>query len=505
MYSRKVLFDLVTLFRLMIAASVLWMIIQVRNGFTEDDRTKNLLFEIRDVESGELIPGKLVFLQEGSPVDLEIKSNGLIASRGNTIYTGNGRGLVYVPPGVYEVWAGRGTEYSADVHTIQIARGDTFSLVAKIRREVETPGYVSGDMHLHTLTFSGHGDAEVDERILSCIGEGLEWAVATDHNHSTDYAPYAKEMGVSTQLVTTVGNEVSTPIGHFNVYPVPAGAEFDDTLTDAQRLFRLIRSTNRDAVIQINHPRQKDRDYFTTKGLDIDSASTGDATWSWDFDAIEILNENRGFGWKAEAGNPVSVRNDWFNMLNNDRKFTAVGNSDSHHLTELLAGVPRNYIAVSTDDPTQFDEAELIRSIKEHNVSVSRGLYIELTANDGSPIGSEIPALGSEVALNIRVQAPGWVSCDSVKVIENGSVIASFFVPPSEDPVRFEQTVNITPPSRDSWYVVVATGSKSMAPLVHDAPPKEGTDEETVPILPLAFTNPIWITADGEPALTSLH
>jgi hypothetical protein len=132
-------------------------------------------------------------------------------------------------------------------------------------------------------------------------------------------------------------------------------------------------------------------------------------------------------------------------------------------------------------------------------------LYIELTANDGSPIGSEIPALGSEVALNIRVQAPGWVSCDSVKVIENGSVIASFFVPPSEDPVRFEQTVNITPPSRDSWYVVVATGSKSMAPLVHDAPPKEGTDEETVPILPLAFTNPIWITADGEPALTSLH
>lgn len=506
MLNLKTFFKSVNLVRMIVIISLLSVIVQFKNVFSDRDAAQNFSFEIRDGASGELIPGKLVFLRNGLPVNLKVKSRGLMASRGNTIYTADGKGMVHIPSGNYEVWAGRGMEYSADVQQIRVAQRDTLMFTAQIRREVETPGYIGADLHLHTLTFSGHGDTDVDERIISCIGEGLEWAIATDHNHTTDYTPNAQKLGVAEQLAITTGNEISTPNGHFNAYPLPKGSEsgLDHEDKNAQYLFHTVRSISPEAVIQVNHPREKARDYFNSKNLDPRSATTDDPTWSWDFDAIEVLNENRGQGWSTEPNGMLSAKSDWFQMLNNDRKFSAVGNSDSHHVTELLAGVPRNYIASATDDVALLDEAELLRNIKNHNLSVSRGLYIELHANENSEIGSEIFATDGKVALHIRVQAAGWVSCDTVKVIGNGQVVRAFPVPSSKNPVRFEQIVTLFP-MQDTWYLVIATGSRSMAPLVHDASPKRSIGEtEDIHITPLAFTNPIWVKLGSQVTVASL-
>ncbi len=459
-------------------------------------RLGRLVFEIRDANSQALLPGKLVFLKNGQRVDLGVKSDGMIASRRNVIYTANGRGSILVPEGLYEVWAGRGVEYSADVQRIEIVAGDTAHLVANIRREVQTPGFVCGDMHLHTRTFSGHGDATVPERIISCLAEGLEWAVATDHNHHTDYDTVKQTLDMAAPMATTVGNEVSTPIGHFNAYPLPPSpALLPYQLRDARKLFKLIRDMAHDAVIQVNHPRWPGAAYFTELDLDPHFAISNNPRWSWDFDAFEILNENRGLGWFAEPDNPISVRQDWFNMLNKGQRFTGVGNSDSHDVEKLLAGMPRNYIASSTDDPAAISETELVENIKRHRVSVSRGPYIEFTANDGVPIGGETRTVDGKVRLHIRVQAAHWVRCDTVRIIGNGEVVQTILLQDQSRTVRFEGTVTLQP-TIDTWYIVEATGSKSMAPLVPDAP---------VPIMPLAFTNPIWVDADGDGRFTALR
>lgn len=223
-----------------------------------------LQFEIRDREANTLIPGKLVFLREGKPFELGVKSDGLLASRQSTIYTGEGKGTVRIPVGEYEVWAGRGLEYSAEVHNVKIAPEGQATLIVHLRREVATPGYIGGDMHLHTFTHSGHGDSNVEERIISCIGEGLEWAVATDHNHHVDYAPTSQKLGLASHMATTIGNEVSTPIGHFNAYPVPLlDPPLQHDLKNANELFKLMRDLPGERVIQLNHPRWPGAAYFT--------------------------------------------------------------------------------------------------------------------------------------------------------------------------------------------------------------------------------------------------
>lgn len=180
-----------------------------------------------------------------------------------------GSGEIELSAGTYEVWAGRGIEYSADVQHITILAGEETKFQATIRRMVQTPGYVCGDMHLHTYTYSGHGDSRVDERIISCIGEGLEWAVATDHNHITDYSGTINALHVADEMLTTVGNEISTPIDILTLILChPVRNQLTTHSKDANALFKLIRDIGDNVVIQINHPRWPGGDYFTILGLD---------------------------------------------------------------------------------------------------------------------------------------------------------------------------------------------------------------------------------------------
>lgn len=461
-----------------------------------DQKNGKLSFEIHDADSGKLIPGKLVFMQDDAAPDLQVKSEGLIASRHNTVYTGNGKGAIMVPAGQYDVWVGQGLEYSLDFHQITITAGKELHLVGAIRREVDTRGYLSGDMHLHTLTYSGHGDSNVEERIISCVAEGLEWAVATDHNHHTDYHPVSKTLGLQQNMLTTIGNEVSTPIGHFNVYPIPADTPLlTHDSYDAHHLFRSFRAVDDSIVIQVNHPRWPGAAYFTEKNLDQYFGETSDSTWSWDFDAFEILNENNGLGWTPAKNNPISVKQDWFNMLNAGRRFVGVGNSDSHDVEAIIAGLPRNYIAASSDIPAQMSEAELTRNLLAGNVSVSGGIYIEFSTVDNQPIGSQVMPRDGKVDFNIRVQAANWVDCDSLLLIGNGAVVAAYALETTDHPLRFEKTISVTP-QIDSWYLVIASGEKFHAPV---------SGNSAGPNMPLGFTNPIWVDADKDGEFTSLR
>jgi len=58
-----------------------------------------------------------------------------------------------------------------------------------------TEGYVSSDTHVHTFTYSRHGDATIEERMLTLAGEGIELPIATDHNLQIDYEPVARAVG----------------------------------------------------------------------------------------------------------------------------------------------------------------------------------------------------------------------------------------------------------------------------------------------------------------------
>ena len=143
-----------------------------------------------------------------------------LAVRKNVIYSLSGAGAVTVPVGAYTVHASRGLEWSIASEELSFAPGELVTWRPVLRHEVDTTGWVSGDFHLHTLTYSGHGDSNLPERIISIVGEGVEFAVTTDHNHHTDYGPTVDQLDAGAHLTHVTGNEVSVPVGHFNAFPL---------------------------------------------------------------------------------------------------------------------------------------------------------------------------------------------------------------------------------------------------------------------------------------------
>ncbi len=453
-------------------------------------------FNIKDLSTNELTPAKIVILKDGVPYAHKMSSTKDLACREHTIYTRTGTGQFTIPAGTYEFYIGKGMEYSVEQQAIKLEKGQRFNLSATLTKELNTDGLIGGDMHLHTYTYSGHGDATVEERLISCAGEGLDWIVATDHNEVLDYRPYLKELELDHLMASAIGNEVSTPIGHFNTYPLASGsAPINSDISIGKDLFNSIKKQGTENVlVQVNHPRWIKTDYFNTKGLDPYFGKSKHPEWDGGFDAIEVLNENGGIGWRDAPDNLHSVRQDWYNLLNRGKRTTGLGNSDSHSVMAQIAGVPRNYIVSSTDIPTAINEAELIQNIKDQKVIVACGLLPSIIANEEYRVGDQLTLKEGKLLLQLQVQAPSWVSCHQVDLIENGVIIKTFDVKRSTKTLRFDSLV-VLHPKMDSWYSLVARGDESMDPMVQS---------KEKPVYPIGFTNPIWVDVDGDNQITSI-
>ncbi|PYU92403.1 MAG: hypothetical protein DMG08_12845, partial [Acidobacteria bacterium] len=167
-----------------------------------DERTRHQILtessvtvQVRAV--GRPVPCRLTIVDaNGSLAPLGAESDRHLAVSTGMIYTGDGTAKFGIAAGEYTLYAGRGFEYSVAQTHLSVERGASVKARLQIRREVPAPGYVSCDTHTHTFTYSRHGDASVMDRVLTIAGEGIELAIATDHNILTDYDPVARRAGV---------------------------------------------------------------------------------------------------------------------------------------------------------------------------------------------------------------------------------------------------------------------------------------------------------------------
>ena len=110
-----------------------------------------------------------------------------LAVRAGVVYVGDGHAVLSVPVGQYTLYAGRGFAYSLASTKLDVRAGDNPHVTLRLRRVVPTAGYVSCDTHIHTFTYSRHGDATIEERMLTLAGEDIELPIATDHYLQIDY------------------------------------------------------------------------------------------------------------------------------------------------------------------------------------------------------------------------------------------------------------------------------------------------------------------------------
>ncbi|HEV3121880.1 MAG TPA: hypothetical protein VGY53_08265, partial [Isosphaeraceae bacterium] len=280
---------------------------------------------VRDEDSRSSLPCRITVVDETDALaPLSARPQDRLAARAGVVYTPDGRAKVGLSPGHYRVFATRGLEYGMSTARVSLAAGETREVQLAIRREVPTPGWVACDTHVHTLTFSGHGDATIQERVVTLAGEAIELPIATDHNHFTDLAPVAETMGVRRHFTPVVGDEVTTAIGHFNAFPFASEESVPDArLADWPSLLRSIRSNRPERIVLLNHPRDNHGGFRPFDPARFNEV-TGDLE-PWDdveLDGVEVINSG------ALRSDPLEPFRDWFALLNHGRRITAVGSSD---------------------------------------------------------------------------------------------------------------------------------------------------------------------------------
>ncbi len=150
----------------------------------------NLEVEVFDKENNTPVPCRLTIINSKRSLQtMAIANAGPVAFRPGNIYTTDGKFSVGLPSGEYTIYATRGFEYSVDSFHFQVRPGQMINKKLFISREVNTEGWISSDTHIHTYTYSGHGDATIGERAMSIAGEGIELPVMTDHNIKVSIAP----------------------------------------------------------------------------------------------------------------------------------------------------------------------------------------------------------------------------------------------------------------------------------------------------------------------------
>ena len=450
---------------------------------------------VTDGETGGGLPCRLTLTRaDGTLQPLRAEPAGAVAVRIGVVYTRNGKAMLSLPPGDYILHAGRGFEWGVECSAISLRAGETKQVALQLRREVPTAGWIAADSHIHTLTHSGHGDAKIEERMLTIAGEGIELAVATDHNHHTDYAPSATSMGVAERFTPVIGNEVTTKHGHFNVFPIEAGARVVNyEQEDWAKLLPEIRATPGVKVITLNHPRDLHSGFIPLGGVQF-NPKTGrhrqeDAL---DIDAMEVITS------AAMQSDIHLLYKDWFALLNRGHRIAAVASSDSHDVNRFILGQGRTYVAAKDADAANLDLDEVWRSYKEGRLLVSLGLLAQLKVNDKFTVGDLATGLAERIKVEATVFGPAWTQADHIELFANGILIREQQI---EDNHRAGEKARIVwqlpKPAHDVHLVVIATGPGVTEPFWEIPRPYQPSSKTFVPRV-VGSTNPIWLDADGD-------
>lgn len=413
-------------------------------------------------------------------------------------YPHTGTGSISLPPGKYKVVVSRGIFYDYKEQVVTIEANKEAKVEVTLKRMVETPKSLGGDFHVHA---KGSPDSQDSNqlKLASMVAEGLELAVSTDHEFVTDYQPFIKQMKLESRIRGVIGEEVTTHFGHFNTYPMPYKPDVANNGAFlwypflAPKMFEFVAKEAPESVIQVNHPRGAAAgSYFSYVGYNTDTgkADNKPKEWSWKFHAIEVINGN-GFNSSLKTTLP-----DWYSMLNRGFTMTAMGNSDSHRSTTSECGYPRNIVQLGSNDVNAFNMNQLAKTIKSQKVVVSGGAMVRFSAsadgnaNNAKGLGETLSLDNDTVHLHVKVEAAPWVHLNQLQIIANGKVVETKAIPQKDGAVvRLDDTFTLKP-TKDTWYIIMVTGTRSLSPVLPGSKP-------------FAFTNPIYIDADKDSKFTA--
>jgi hypothetical protein len=310
-------------------------------------------------------------------------------------------GRWHVLLGLYRVAPG-GVDVTVDVARSRESRAEPAASETAARPAA--PGshperrWYSGALHLHTK----HSDGALSPAAVAETARraGLDFIAVTDHNNTT----HTREAMPHSPL-HIVGEEVTTPAGHANVWGLAPGAWIDFRVRPADPGAAhtidgfVAQAHRRGALFSINHP--------------VDEC----AGCSWEqampdaLDAIEIWNGSKG---PQEPALAI-----WDRLLRSGRRVTAVGASDWHRAP---AAIDAPVVRVLSEGLTQ---PSILDSIRQGRVVVVRDARIEppsvraTCGGNHAAIGETLSCRGGE-RVGVRVVSAG-VAGGRADLFWNGS------------------------------------------------------------------------------------
>lgn len=453
-------------------------------------------FTIRVTESNKALPCRVTIVNSAGslfPAKVDAPHS---AVRPGVAYLGEGIGTFYLPTGHYTVYVGRGFEYSVSTQHVSIRADMQVDLQVELRREVDTSGYVASDTHVHTFTWSRHGDATDEERAITLAGEGIELPIATDHNLVIDPITPAKKTGMNRYFTPVHGNEVTTGHAHFNIFPLQPGARAANwRIEDWLELMKELRSAGAKVII-LNHPRNVHNKFQPFASTNF-NAKTGENLrgFEFSFDAVEVVNSS------ALQSDWMINFSDWMALLNYGYRVTGVGSSDGHDVSRYIVGQGRTYVACDDSDPSRINVDQAVESFLKGRALISMGLLADIKMDGKDLVGALAPQR-DDSTVEINVQGPAWTAVDRVELFANGQLIREEnFTPIYKPGVKKRLSWKLPRPGNDMHLVVIASGPPVTAPFWRIPKPYQPTSNSWKPRV-VGATNPIYVDGDGDGKFT---
>ncbi len=457
--------------------------------------------KIHSADNNQPIPARVTVVDaRGQLVKLYGARTLTTAVRPGILYTLGTGDTFSLPAGDYTIYVTRGMEWGVAKQAITVISGKPQSHTLVISREVKTPGFVACDSHIHTLPGSGHGNATYEERMITIAGEGIEVAIATDHNHISDYNQPQHLTGTQDHFHAIAGDEVTTKNGHFTAFPldsnkaVPGGIKGRNPLflkaNDWVKLIADMRKKGAQVVI-LNHP------YWPSikkgpYGVFAFNRQLGNSLSGpeFSFNGIEVAQPAN------KTPDPFYAVNDWLALLNRGAKITAVGASDTHTVTDPV-GQARCYLESSTDEVAKIDNKDIYRAYVEGRASVAVGIFSKLSVSGKYSMGDIVPASkiaaanknkAGAIEVQLQVSAPSWVHPQRAMIYVNGRRVAEQAIGAIEDqPTDKVLSITIDLPPYDANVVAFVLGDEIKLP-----------GWAAVGKATQAITNPIFLDVDSD-------
>jgi hypothetical protein len=254
----------------------------------------------------------------------------------------------------------------------------------------------SGALHVHTL----HSDGAVSALdLLRRVREAkLDFVTITDHNNTTHRDEVLRQRPHGTPL-WIVGEEVTTPAGHANVWGLDRGEWVDFRVRPKDGIGGLVATAHaHGALFSMNHPAE---------------ACVG-CSWEHDLperlDAIEVWNGPHGAQEKAIAL--------WERLLREGRQVTAVGASDWHRDPDPIDSANVRVFAPELTERALLDAIRAGRVIVMRSASDRTPTFTVRAGARTASVGETLD-VGANAAI-LEIVAPGLGDARAVFIV-NGT------------------------------------------------------------------------------------